>query len=158
MFCPCSSAPFQLHLVAFLCWKKTKNESTSNNSKKNKNIKHWMHSCFHLKNRWDAPKTSKRTRGDATPTFRGVRAQDLTPEWKQGPSVRCLIKCARPRPIGEIQAVPSYFPATDCRWQSIESLKGSPYSGCLLIRLKGRVEPRTTWKGIQDEGRWCEIS
>lgn len=63
-----------------------------------------------------------------------------------------------PSPVGGIQLVPSYFPATDCRWQSIESLKGIPYSSCLLIRLKGRAQPQRTWKGIQDEGRWCEIS
>lgn len=103
--------------------------------------------------KWIKGETKRQTLG-----FRGVGARELISEWKQGPSVSCLIKCARPHPIGGIQLVPSYFPSTDCRWQSIESLKGSPYSGCLLIRLKGRAEPWKTWKGIWDEGRWCEIS
>lgn len=91
-------------------------------------------------------------------TCRGVRAQDTTSEWKQGPSVCCLIKCARPRPAGGTQLVPSDFPATDCRWRSIDGLKGSPYSHCLLIRLGGRTESPKTWKGIQEEGKWCEMS
>lgn len=46
-----------------------------------------------------------------------------------------------------VQPVPSYFPIADCRWQSIESLKGIPYSGCLLIRLKAKEEPREDLKG-----------
>lgn len=71
-------------------------------------------------------------------------------------AVCCLIKWARPRPVGGIQGLPSCFPAIDCRWQSIEILRGRPHSSCLLIRLESSKWTQRTWCGIKEGGRWCK--
>lgn len=71
-------------------------------------------------------------------------------------AICCLIKWARPCPVGGIQGLPSCFPTIDCRWQSIEILRGRPHSSCLLIRLESSKRTHRTWCGIKEGGRWCK--